>query len=339
VSYPSSFSKLQDNIIVGIRDTIIKQKNKFSNEGSYSKGGTAAGRDVHRLLVAFTKEADQKAFQALRHVVFEDDKGGLLHAQIGQERISYEEILNSDGAKGAEKVFIVLKKMPDSWTQNQIEAAFTFFVWKARGFEHPFLAEFSKTTWFWHKSGIQRRMLIAEVIPHEEDPRCEKVPSIHNPRPENTVPFIIGCNLHKCKLCGQMGHRAEVHDSFKGRPGLKRKGPAQAENQAEGSGKMREFILLSALRMQWPYLSVPALYNSGCPVMLISCSLCTSVAAYFAPVYLHTKISVQLQRLQIAALTGYSDRFLLFQSPCCYACTTAFCHVFGFRRHVFKVHF
>jgi hypothetical protein len=79
VSYPSSFSKLQDNIIVGIRDTMIKQKNKFSNEGSYSaqfKGGTAARRDVHRILVAFTEEADQKAFQALRHVVFEDDTGG-----------------------------------------------------------------------------------------------------------------------------------------------------------------------------------------------------------------------------------------------------------------------
>jgi hypothetical protein len=70
-------------------------------------------------------------------------------------------------------VFIVLKKMPDSWTQNQMEAAFTSFVWKARGFEHPFLAEFSKTTRFWHKSGVQRRMLITEVIPHEEDPRCE----------------------------------------------------------------------------------------------------------------------------------------------------------------------
>jgi hypothetical protein len=83
VSYPSSFSKLQDNIMVGIRDTIIKQKNKFSNKGSYSaefKGGTAARCDVHRILVAFTEEADQKAFQALRHVVFEDDKGGLLHA-------------------------------------------------------------------------------------------------------------------------------------------------------------------------------------------------------------------------------------------------------------------
>jgi hypothetical protein len=226
---------------------------------------------VHRILVAFTEEADQKAFQALRHVVFEDVKGGLLHAQIGQERISYEEILNPDGAKGAEKVFIVLKKMPDSWTQNQIEAAFTSFVWKGRGFEHPFLVEFSKTTWFWHKSGVHRKMLITEVIPHEEDPRCEKVPSNHNLRPGKDAPFIIGCNLHECKLCGQMGHRAEVHDSFKGRPGLKRKGPAQAKDQAEGSGKRREFILLSALRMQWPYLSVPALYNSGCPVMLISC--------------------------------------------------------------------
>jgi hypothetical protein len=91
--------------------------------------------------------------------------------------------------------------------------------------------------------------------------------------------------------------------------------------------------------MQWPYLSVPALYNSGCHVMLNSCSLCTSVAAYFAPVYLHTEVFVQLQRLQIAALTGYSDRFLLFQSPCCYACTTSFCHIFGFGMHVFKVHF
>jgi hypothetical protein len=83
VSYLSSFCKLQDNIIVGIRDTIIKQKNKFSNEGWYSaefKCGTAARRDVHRILVDFTEEADQKAFHALRHVVFEDDKGGLLHA-------------------------------------------------------------------------------------------------------------------------------------------------------------------------------------------------------------------------------------------------------------------
>jgi hypothetical protein len=181
-------------------------------------------------------------------------------------------------------------------------------------------------------------MLIAKVIPHEEDPRCEKVPCIHNPRPGKTAPFIIGCNLHKCKLCGQMGHRAEFHHSFKRRPGLKRKGPAQAEDQAEGSGR-REFILLSALRMQWPYLSVPALYNSGCPVMLISCSLCTSIAAYFAPVYRHTEVFVQLRRLQIAALTRCSDRFLLFQLPCCYVCTTAFCHAFGFRMHVFKVHF
>jgi hypothetical protein len=83
---------------------------------------------VHRILVAFTEEADQKAFQAFWHVVCED-KGGLLHAQIGQERISYEGILNPDGIKGAEKVFIVLKKMSDSWTQNQIEAAFASFVW------------------------------------------------------------------------------------------------------------------------------------------------------------------------------------------------------------------
>jgi hypothetical protein len=146
-------------------------------------------------------------------------------------------------------------------------------------------------------------MLIAEVIPHEEDPRCEKVPSIHNPRPRKTAPFIIGCNLHECKLCGQMDHRAEVHNNFKGRPGLKRKGHAQAEDQAEGSSKRREIILLSALRMQWPYLFVPALYNSGCPVMLISCSLCTSVAAYFAPVYLHTEVFVQLQCYDCAWLS------------------------------------
>ncbi|GAQ93478.1 hypothetical protein KFL_015650010 [Klebsormidium nitens] len=195
VTYPSSFSKLQDNIIVGIRDTITKHKSKFSDEGSYSaefKGGTASRRDLHRILVAFTEEADQQAFKDIRHVVFEDDKGGLLHAQIGQDRISYEEILGNKGAKGAEKVFIVLKKMPDSWTQNQIVAAFTTFTWKARGFTHPFVSQFSKITWFWHKSGVQRRMLIAEVIPHEEDPNCEKVPSVHNPKPGKTARSSLG---------------------------------------------------------------------------------------------------------------------------------------------------
>jgi hypothetical protein len=65
----------------------------------------------------------------------------------------------------------------------------------------------------------------------------KKKPSIHNPRPGKTAPFIIGCNLHECKLCGQMGHRAEVHDSFKGRPGLKRKGHAQAEDQQRAVAK------------------------------------------------------------------------------------------------------
>jgi hypothetical protein len=106
------------------------------------------------------------------------------------------------------------------------------------------LTEFSNTTWFWHRSGVQRRMLIAEVIPHKKDPRCENVPSIHHLRSGKTAHFIIECNLHECKLCGQMGHRAEVHDNFKGRPGLKRKGSAQAEDQAEGSGKRRELIIL-----------------------------------------------------------------------------------------------
>lgn len=216
--------------------------------GSYSaefKGGTPSRRDVHRILVAFTLEADQLAFKSLRHVLFKDEDGTWLHGAIGQDRISYDEILGISGDNGTEKVYIVLKKMPDSWTQNETQAAFTAFTWEARGFEHPFLAEFVKVTWFRHKSGVQRRMLIVEVIPHNQDPRCVKLPSIYNPRPGKTTPFIIGCSLHKCDLCGEFGHRAKVHDNFKGRP---RSGKRHASGSIQAKdGKRRKLVTKAEL--------------------------------------------------------------------------------------------
>lgn len=120
---------------------------KFTDECHYTsefKGGTPARRDLHRILVAFDEEADQVAFRGLLRIPFRDQNGVWLHAQISQDRVSYQDILGSE--KGKEKVYIVLKKMPDSFTMSQIEAAFTTFTWGKRGFEHPFLASFDKVT-------------------------------------------------------------------------------------------------------------------------------------------------------------------------------------------------
>ncbi|GAQ93500.1 hypothetical protein KFL_015840010, partial [Klebsormidium nitens] len=158
VTYPSSYSPMQDSIVEGIRDTITKNNSKFLDEGlfwSEFKGGTPARRDVHRILVAFTHEEDQAAFRSLMQVMFKDPQGVWLHAQIGQERLSYEDILGSSGDKG-QKVYMVLKKMPDSFTVTQIEKFFTDFVWKSKGFTHPFLGSIDKITWFWHKSGFMQ---------------------------------------------------------------------------------------------------------------------------------------------------------------------------------------
>ena len=133
--------------------------------------------------------------------------------------------------------------MPDSFTMGQIEAAFTTFSWEKRGFEHPFLASFGKVTWFWHKCGVKRRMFIAEVTPHEKDPRCEKLPSIFSPKPGKTAPFVIGCNLHFCKLCNQHGHREMVHDNFRSRakPATKRTASALAD---QPGAKIRECCII-----------------------------------------------------------------------------------------------
>ena len=232
---------MQDSIVEGIRDTITKNNSKFLDEGlfwSEFKGGTPARRDVHRILVAFTHEEDQAAFRSLMQIMFRDPQGVWLHAQIGQERLSYEEILGSSGDKG-QKVFMVLKKMPDSFTVNQIEKFFTGFVWKSKGFTHPFLGSIDKITWFWHKSGVRRRMFIAEVTPHKEDLQCKELPSIISPKPGRIAPFVIGCSLHECGLCKQKGHREEVHDSFRGRGRANAKRDAEASSLEPGS-KIRE---------------------------------------------------------------------------------------------------
>lgn len=149
VNYPSSYSSMQDSIVEAIRDTITKNNSKFSDDGlfwSEFKGGTPARRDVHRILVAFTHEEDQRAFRGLMRIMFQDPKGVWLHAEIGQERVSYADIMGSD--EKDRKVYMVLKKMPDSFTLNQIEKFFTAFVWKSKGFTHPFLASIDKITWF-----------------------------------------------------------------------------------------------------------------------------------------------------------------------------------------------
>jgi hypothetical protein len=40
-----------------------------------------------------------------------------------------------------------------------------------------------KVSWFWHKNGVQRRMLISVITLQESDPKCEKLPSIFAPKP------------------------------------------------------------------------------------------------------------------------------------------------------------
>ena len=286
VTYPSSYSSMQDSIVEGIRDTITKNNSKFLDEGlfwSEFKGGTPARRDVHRILVAFTHEEDQAAFRSLMQVMFRDPQGVWLHAQIGQERLSYEDILGSPGDKG-QKVYMVLKKMPDSFTVNQIEKFFTGFVWKSKGFTHPFLGSIDKITWFWHKSGVRRRMFIAEVTPHKEDLQCKELPSIISPKPGRIAPFVIGCSLHECGLCKQKGHREEVHDSFRERGRANAKRVAEASSLEPGS-KIRE---QSHLHMRSSLLVFLLRFSSAAFMSQISglCSFCCLLFCLIA--FLHS---------------------------------------------------
>jgi hypothetical protein len=67
VTYSSSFSHLQEDIIEAIRNSITKHSSKFSDECKYwsdFKGGTPSRRDIHRILVAFELEEDQQAFKS-----------------------------------------------------------------------------------------------------------------------------------------------------------------------------------------------------------------------------------------------------------------------------------
>lgn len=316
VTYPSSYSPMQDSIVEGIRDTITKNNSKFLDEGlfwSEFKGGTPARRDVHRILVAFTHEEDQAAFRSLMQVMFKDPQGVWLHAQIGQERLSYEDILGSSGDKG-QKVYMVLKKMLDSFTVNQIEKFFTGFVWKAKGFTHPFLGSIDKITWFWHKSGVRRRMFIAEVTPHKEDLQCKELPSIISPRPGHIAPFVIGCSLHECGLCKQKGHREEVHDSFRGRGRTNAKRGAEA-NSLEPGSKIREqsFLLTRSSLFVFLLLSCADFHIRFCP-----CFLCCLL---LSQVVLLISFHAALMRFQICPCSAA----LIFHSWSCSICCLLCC--------------
>jgi hypothetical protein len=140
VLYPSSYAPFQDNIVNAIKEAVLKNSENFSEIGGLAcefKGGTPANRSVHRILVTFTGEADQQAFRQLRYISFESDDGVRLHADIGQEKISYQSVIEQKSGPNARVAYMVLKKMPDSWTLEQIKAAFSVYTWRKAGFEQP----------------------------------------------------------------------------------------------------------------------------------------------------------------------------------------------------------
>jgi hypothetical protein len=179
VMYTSSYAPFQDNIVSAIKEAVLKNSDSFSNIGGLAcefKGGTPANRSVHRILVTFTVEADQQAFRQLRYISFESDDGVRLHADTEQENISYESVIEQESGPNARVAYMVLKKMPDNWTLEQIKAAFSAYTWRKAGFEQPWVAKMDKVSWFWHKNGVQRRMLISVITPQESEPKCEKLP-------------------------------------------------------------------------------------------------------------------------------------------------------------------
>jgi hypothetical protein len=218
----------------------------------------------------------------LRTIVFKDRDGIFHHAQIGQDRVNYSELVSSlKGDNKAKKVFIVVKQMPDSFTLNQAKKALSEFTWASRGFTHPFLASVGNVTWLWHKSGVRRRMFIAEVFPHELDPLCNELPSKFSPKPGRIAPFIIGCSPHTCKLCKQLGHREEIHDSFRGRASGKRTRQESASDAPDA--KMSKFDFMQAIEGD-RYIELVSADNSK---KSWKCTLCSIASKGFFRCWRH----------------------------------------------------
>ncbi|GAQ93289.1 hypothetical protein KFL_014200010 [Klebsormidium nitens] len=85
----------------------------------------------------------------------------------------------------------------------------------------PLVKQASNARFMTHKGGVvPRAMLVADVVPHDEDPDCkELLPIVRIPvgkgaNSSRVVTLILGCSKHTCDICLKAGHLAEVHEKF-----------------------------------------------------------------------------------------------------------------------------
>jgi hypothetical protein len=65
--------------------------------------------------------------------------------------------------------------MLDNFFLNQIKVAFVVHLGEKPNYVHPFLSNFVKVTWLWHKSAMMSMMLLIEVKSHEKGHGSKKI--------------------------------------------------------------------------------------------------------------------------------------------------------------------
>lgn len=226
ISYSKELSAQQDDILLFLREHL-----KDREVGHFAVDFKPPKNDQYRILLSFHNQADQVSLKQDRFLTFRDKEGIRHYLDIEQDSISYKEATENS------KPRIIIKKMPDFASPKMVYKMCCSFSFTDRSFARPFLKGLESLIYLEHRTGLPRKMMMGIAVPHDDDPQMDSLPSLFNLYPGKSTPFIFGSTRHKCSLCGENGHRAEVHDFFQG------KKRAEAEGSKQEMGISKEQVI------------------------------------------------------------------------------------------------
>jgi hypothetical protein len=204
ISYNKEISSEHDEILLFLRDYIVKEKGLKS----YAVDFKAPHGDQYRILISLHKKEDQEAIKLERFLTYRGKDGLRYTLDVEQEAMSYKEASENG------KPRIVIKKMPDFAGPKLVYKLCCNFVLKDCKHSRTFMLGLESLAYLKTMTGLPCKMMITIAVPHEDDPGMESLPSIFSLNPRRSTAFVFGSTRHICEICREHGHRAEVHDIF-----------------------------------------------------------------------------------------------------------------------------